>query len=66
MAFSPPCGSEIGFEGRQGDGKVWALEGDLGLGRKAGLATSLKPGQGAGRVRYCTLSEPGLHHYSRD
>lgn len=49
---------------------MWALEGDLGLGRKAGLATGPKLGEGAGRgcgrVRGCPGTEPGLHHYSGD
>lgn len=42
--LQPASGSGIGFGGRRGTGKVWALEGDLGLGRKAGLAMGLKPG----------------------
>lgn len=40
--------------------------GNLGLGRKAELATYPKLGEGAGRVLGCRGTEPGLHHYSGD
>lgn len=37
-----------------------------GPGEEGGTCSGLKPGEGAGRVRGCPGSEPGLHHYSGD
>lgn len=47
-------------------GVAGSPEGDLGLGRKAGLAKGPKLKEGAGSVRGCPRTEPGLHHYSGD
>lgn len=58
-------GSWIGFGGRQGAPSV-GPGGNLGLGRKAGLATCPKLGEGSGRVLGCRGTQPGLHHYSGD
>lgn len=65
LALSLMSGSWIGFGGRQGVPSVGPGE-NLGLGRKAELATCPKLGEGAGRVLGCRGTEPGLHHYSGD
>ncbi|XP_034787284.1 ADP-ribosylation factor-like protein 3 isoform X2 [Pan paniscus] len=54
------------ISGVGGETRGWALEGGLGLERKAGLAAGPRLGEGAGRVRGWPGAEPGLHHYSGD
>lgn len=54
------------ISGVGGEPQGWALEGGLGLERKAGLAAGPRLGEGAGRVRGWQGAELRLHHYSGD
>lgn len=62
MGRRSACSVGSGFAlGGGGKPREWAQKGGLGLGRKAGLATGPRLGEGAGRVGGWPGTEPRLH-----